>query len=108
VARSSPPCRSPRSRAQNPYIIEEWASAGATERSAEIRSGFRLLVAGPEGDVYHVTVDEKGPRIAAVSEDELRVETDIWQSLRNGTVVGRVLYREDIVPLVNVTSALLD
>jgi hypothetical protein len=95
-------------RYENPYIVEEWTSAGAGERSLEMPDGFTLLVAGPKGEIYLFSVDASGPRVRALSDAELKVETDIWQSLRNGMVVGRVLYGDSVVPLVNVTSALVD
>lgn len=92
---------------RNAYTAEEWFSPGAEERPGPtIPDDFDLIVAGPRGRIYHLEVRDGGETATCkqLSHDELKVETEVWDQLRNGTVVGRVLFREEIVPLVNVTS----
>jgi hypothetical protein len=94
-------------RYRNAYTAEEWHGSHAPEASGpKIPEDFELLVAGPRGRIYHMKVTEHGESIECnrLEQHELKVETDIWEQLRNGTVVGRVLFRNEIVPLVNVTS----
>jgi len=102
----------------NPWTAADWDSfddgqGGAPSRAPaadpgpvaeETPDGFELLVAGPNGKVFHVECDEDGNVSGtAVSLD---VEPEIWGQLREGVVVGTAYYAKDerILPLVNVTS----
>ena len=92
---------------RNAYTAEEWFFAGTEERSGPtVDDDFDLIVAGPKGRIYLMEVRNQGTAVACsqVGQQTLKHETDLWDQLRNGTVVGRVLFRDKIVPLVNVTS----
>jgi hypothetical protein len=92
---------------RNAYTAEEWFSAGAEEKPGPtIPDDFDLIVAGPKGRIYLMQVTTNGQTAACrrLQQDELKHEMDLWEQLRNGTVVGRVLFGDKIVPLVNVTS----
>jgi hypothetical protein len=92
---------------RNAYTAEEWFSAGAIEtRAPTIPENFDLLVAGPKGRIYLMQVTEDGDACTCrkLEVDDLKNETDLWDQLRNGTVLGRVLFENRIVPMVNVTS----
>jgi hypothetical protein len=105
-----------------PWTAEEWNDQpnGPDAAGYVGEDKFALLVASPAGKVYYL---EKKQAVCAgkvmyeddcfvFREVELRHESEIWGQLRNGCVVGRVMYegkpgrtaREKIVPLVNIDS----
>jgi hypothetical protein len=104
---------------RNAYTSEEWFAPGAPEKDAPVFSEeFELVVAGPKGRIYHLHVKNEAPtdggdserepdqeiRCVRVPRETLITEMDVWGQLRNGTVVGRVVFQNRVVPLVNVTS----
>jgi hypothetical protein len=92
---------------RNAYTAEEWFSPGAKEAPGPtIPDDFDLIVAGPKGRIYLMQVTGNGTKSTCrqLQRQELKHEMDLWEQLRNGTVVGRVLFGEKVVPMVNVTS----
>jgi hypothetical protein len=104
-----------------PWTAEEWNDQpnGPDAVGYVGKDEFSLLIASPAGKVYYL---EKKAGCAqppkhddpcfVFREVELRGETEIWGELRNGCVVGRVVYErksaaprsEKVVPLVNIDS----
>jgi hypothetical protein len=92
---------------RNAYTAEEWSWAGAMENPGpSTPEKFELIVAGPKGRIYHLRVGagEDNAACSQLDRETLKTETDVWEQLRNGTVLGRVLFKDRIVPLLNVTS----
>ncbi len=92
---------------RNAYTAEEWFASGASETAGPtIPENFDLIVAGPKGRIYLMQVGDDGEAATCrlLKNEEVRDEMDLWDQLRNGTVVGRVLFGKKIVPMVNVTS----
>jgi hypothetical protein len=107
-----------------PWTAEEWNDRpGGYDAVGYARPDcFSLLIASPAGKVYylekkvgpkheHIPVQKEGSFI--FHEVEMRLESEIWMQLRNGCVVGNVIYekkptassrREKVVPLVNIDS----
>lgn len=107
---------------RNAWTQEEWNSLGAPDLPAAPSADdptLDVLLAGPQGMVFeiHLTLDEwrpghsqaitrNGVKCGEVRCLDLRYETELWQQLRNGLVVGRVQLNrnEQVMALVNVTS----
>ncbi len=114
--------------APNFWTVEEWndGPGGETYQTPVHPNNFEVLLAGPLGKVFQVTIHDVDkwkvgtskkttPDAAAKSEDgeatigcvELRHNTEIWTQLRSGCIAGRVLVnspKEKVIPLVNVTA----
>lgn len=118
--------------APNFWTVEEWndGPGGETYQAPVHPNNFEVLLAGPLGKVFQVTIrdvakwkvgsSQKTTAGAATKGDtsaddgeafiacvDLRHNTEIWTQLRSGCVAGRVLYnsqKERVVPLVNVTA----
>jgi hypothetical protein len=104
-------------RYDNAWISEEFSDppGGYNVEGRVGEDSFSLLVATPAGKVYYIekkegVTDKKG---LAFHEVRLGFETEIWAQLRNGCVVGRVIYenapgrksrKDKVVPLVNIDS----
>jgi hypothetical protein len=99
----------------NPWTAADWdafdiagsAGPGAPSPSRDIPEDPAwsptmppFLVAGPGGNVYFV--DVAAGRITAVPD--LRLQTSIWTQLREGLVVGTVLYQGRVTALFNIAS----
>ena len=99
----------------NPWTAADWdafdvagsAGPGAPDPSTDVPADPAwsqktppFLVAGPGGRVY--LVDVEANRIAEVPD--LRLQTSIWTQLREGLIVGTVVYEGVVVPLFNITS----
>jgi hypothetical protein len=99
----------------NPWTAADWdafdvsgaAGPGAPEPSTDVpanpawsRTTPPFLIAGPEGKVY--LVDVGANRI--VELPDLRLQTAIWTQLREGLVVGTVVYEGRVTALFNIAS----
>jgi hypothetical protein len=98
----------------NPWTWAAWNDGpdGATEpqdtnpwNHAWDKDHFELLIAGPQGQVYHVK-KEAGEHPTCEGPIDLSGEEELWAQLREGLVAGSVEYRRgrNVVPLVNVTA----
>jgi hypothetical protein len=59
-----------------------------------------FLVAGPHGKVFLVDLQKR-----SVEEvPSLRTETPVWSQLREGLIVGTTTYRNEVMPIFNLTS----
>lgn len=93
---------------QNPWTAQEWSQAPSARPKLVVPDcEFRMLVAAPDGKVYLLEKQAGSGTPSVRLADQSNLE--VWSQLRNGTVVGRVLYEDqkaprEIVPLVNMTS----
>jgi hypothetical protein len=104
----------------NPWTAANWDAfdpatqieTSATKPSEELppdpdwrQDGFELLIAGPQGKVFHVEGGtQKGG--GTVQEIDLHEEPEIWAQLREGVIVGTVWCAKlnRVVPIVNATA----
>ena len=99
----------------NPWTAADWdafdvsgsAGPGAPVPSTDVpadpawsRTTPPFLVAGPDGRVYFVDVGAN--RIAEVPD--LRLQTSIRSQLREGLIVGTVVFEGRVTPLFNIAS----
>ena len=116
--------------AQNLNYTTTWTSQvwndgpGAAEAEGSAQPDcFSLLIASPSGKVYYlekkvgrnqepIPLDDEGSFIFR-EVVELGLESEIWMQLRNGCVVGNVMFenrpgasstQDKVVPLVNIDS----
>jgi hypothetical protein len=112
---------------RNAWTAEEWTDLSDNDIPGAPSANnpeFETLIAGPRGTVFHLEVklngatwtpDEvitikaaDGTPLGSITQLDLRYEMEIWNQLRNGTLLGRVLRRtsQTPVPLVNITTLL--
>lgn len=114
---------------RNAWTAEEWidlpGGVNLPPTPGTNATSFEALLAGPRGKVFRVHIDAvdkwtPGSRAVASGDSDpaskctvqcvdLREQSEIWSQLRNGAVIGRVLYRDEadgarVVPLVNITT----
>jgi hypothetical protein len=124
---------------RNAWTAEEWNDIPGGPDLPPARSAsaneLEALIAGPRGKVFRLVlrnladwtggvtarlvVDAEAKASSAPPEDlgcvesvDLRPHVEVWQQLRTGTVMGRVLFDDAngrrVVPLVNITTLTRD
>jgi len=112
----------------NFWTVEEWndGPGGAQYPTPSHPNEFDVLLAGPHGKVFRVSVKDvqawkadewqdtrggkgglSGTGYATITCINLRYNTAIWQQLRTGCVAGRASVAGnggEVIPLVNVTA----
>ncbi len=122
---------------RNAWTAEEWNDIAAEDLPPHPSADddkLEVLIAGPRGKVFYLKLNLEqngedvwapGDRVDFAPESfveslNLRHEVEVWSQLRNGLVGGRVLSRRkasldgveidkaEFVPLVNITSFIID
>ncbi len=122
---------------RNAWTAEEWNEVPDGPDLPPARhvddDEVEMLIGGPRGLVFHIELEglrqwTPGERFRLVRESDhtsdqkiatgaergtvtcvdLSMQTEVWQQLRNGGLMGRVLFDDDgmkrVVPLVNITT----
>jgi hypothetical protein len=123
---------------RNAWTAEEWndipGGPDLPPAPGASKPGMEALVAGPQGKVFRLALpnvaqlpagmharivvearagEPPGPgEVGTLESVELRPHMEVWHQLRNGAVIGRVLFEDAsgprVVPLVNITSLTRD
>jgi hypothetical protein len=98
---------------KNDWTAAEWneePDAVADQAGPWRSKTFEVLLAGPQGSVFHLAVNDGK---ASWNEVDLSLEAEIWTQLRSGVVVGLVKYVNHpddhdqggrVLPIFNLTA----